>query len=120
MIDQIYRGGDVTMDFTCIEYKAGPLKAATLFGDAMGVTGAQYLEMPIRGRIATALASILILTSTTGTPAVSSPATLTANNAMIHEGFDVNWMYNSKLRTVPIKFRLLPYLDTQIKYFTAT
>ncbi len=121
VVDGIFRGiQDVAVQCNGLEWTAGLLLAAYPFGAAFPASGAGYLGPGVIGRLLSAVAGALILTATSGTPAAAAPATLTATYAIIHEGFDVRWMIDSKLRKLPIRLRILPYLDTVIKHFAVT
>ena len=113
-LDLIYRGTDWFFQTDFMETKAGPLAAAYPWG-ALGVQG-------IIGRLGSDVATSLVLTSTTGTPAVATPATLTATKPILAPGSNPNAQYNSRLRTMPVRFILLP-VDSGagvIKNFTTT
>jgi hypothetical protein len=119
-IDMVYRGlSDVFIGCDALEYKAGPLLAVSPF-NAMTPTGSSVLAPGVVGRLMSNMAGVLILTATAATPAASSPATLTATYSHLAENFDVSLLKNSKLKKVPIRFRVLPYLDSVIKFFTTT
>lgn len=121
LIDQVYRGINTTMDFITKEYKTQPLRALNPWSSTQyAATGATFFSPGVIAQLSSNTAGALILSSTAGTPAVITPATLTALYAIIHEGFDINWFYNSRLRKIPLKFRFLPYLDTVIKIFSCT
>lgn len=119
-IDAIFRGvRDCFVQATMLEWKAGLLNALWPY-DTLAPTGATYLSPGVIARLDSNIAGILIFTSTTGTPAVSAPATMTASLACLAENFDLQWALHSKLRKMPIRWRLYPYSDTVIKFFTAT
>lgn len=115
LLDTIYRGTNWFFQAEFLEYKAGPLAAVYPWGSALGTQG-------IIGRLGSDVATSLVLTSTTGTPAVATPATLTATKTIIAPGSNPNAMFNSRLRTMPVRLVLLP-VDTGagvIKNFTTT
>lgn len=114
LIDFIYRGGDVSLMFESKAYKAGSTTPFWPWG-ALGVTG-------VISRLASDVALITVLTSTTGTPAVSAPATLTGTKSILAPNNPARLLYNSKLRTVPVRLQLLPYDSgaAVIKWFTTT
>ena len=121
VIDQVHRGANVTLEFTTIEWKASPLRAlqpwsATVFAP----TGATALLMGVVGGLGSAFDGILILTAVAGTTAATAPATMTATHAIIHEGFDVNWLMGPNLKKIPLKFRILPFLSSTVRWFSAT
>jgi hypothetical protein len=100
MIDGVYRGSNWFLQFECMEYKSGPIAAAFPYG-GFGVHG-------VIGRLMSDVASAMVLTSTAGTPAVATPATLTATKAILAPGFDPNAQFSSRLRTMPVRLLLLP------------
>jgi hypothetical protein len=112
LIEIVYRGVDSDIMFTSLEYKTGTIAAAWPWG-TMGNSG-------IVGRLGSAIASSLVMTSTAGTPAVATPATLTATRAILSPSTNVNLLFNSKLRRVPIRFNLLPADGSVAITFTQT
>ncbi len=104
MIDTIYRGVDYFCQTEFMEYKAGPIDAALTFA-ALGVVG-------VIGRLGSNEAEPLVLTATTGTPAAAAPASLTAPLAILAPGSNPRMQFNSRLRTIPVRFVLLPSVVT--------
>lgn len=120
LVDTIYQGlSKVQIGLTGLEYKNGLLAAVTPYG-AMTATGATTLSPGVIARLGSAIAGGIILTSTAATPAASTPATLTATYALISDKFDVNWVYNSKLRKISARWDVLGYVDTTVKFLVAT
>ncbi len=101
-LDAIYQGADWFAQFTCLEYKAGPLAAFWPFHATLG-------HMGIIGRLYFDLALPLVLTSIAGTPAATTPATLTATRAILAPGFNTQLLFGPTLRKVPIRLQLLPF-----------
>jgi len=101
MITAIYQGGDWFATYVCMEYKAGPISAFWPFGSmgAMGIIGRHWYD----------LAAALVLTSIAGTPAASSPASLTASKAILPPGYNTRLLYGPTVRKVPIRQILFPY-----------
>jgi hypothetical protein len=120
VVDGVHRGYNVACQLTALEWTAGVLLAAFPYSAVIGATGAGYLSAGVIGRLWSAVAGPMVLTATSGTPAAAAPATLTATLAIVHEGFDFRMVFDSKLRKTPLRFRFLPYLDTQIKWFSVT
>lgn len=118
IIDFIYRGGDCYLQFESKAYKAGSITPFWPFG-AIGLMVAT--AGPI-GRLASDIAAAMVLTSVSGTPAVASPATLTGTKAILAPNNPARLMFNSKLRTVPVRLLLLPYDATggNIRWFAIT
>lgn len=104
-IDFIYRGGQVFMDFKCLAYKAGSIAPFWPWG-ALGVllTAAAPL-----GRLASDVAKAHVLTSVAATPAAAAPATLTGTKSILPPNYSAKLLFNSKLRTVPVRLQYLPY-----------
>lgn len=113
MIDGVYRGVNYFMQAEFLEGTTAAGQAAFPWA-AFGTPG-------IIGRLMSNVAAALLLTATTGTPAVATPATLTAPGAILAPGSNPAVQYNSRLRTVPVRFVLLPYNSAgTIKSFTLT
>lgn len=112
LLDGIYLGGDYTFSCFCKEYKAGPIAAMWPFG-TFGVAG-------VIGRLMTDLAQSLVLTSVTGTPAVATPASLTATKTLLAPNFPVKLLYGPTLREVPLRLNLYPIDSSGIKWLTQT
>lgn len=119
-LDGIFRGiVDCFVQATLLEWKQGVLNALAPWSQVL-VSGATYLGPGTIGRLMSDNAGTLVFSSTAGTPAVLSPASLTVGFAILAENQDVLMLLHSKLRKVPIRFRALPYADTAVKYWTAT
>lgn len=114
IIDFVYRGGDVYLTFEGLAYKAGAITPFWPWG-AIGVTG-------VIARLASDVALATVMTATTGTPAVATPATWTSSKSILAPNNPARLLYNSRLRTVPIRLLILP-VDVGagvIKWFTQT
>jgi hypothetical protein len=113
-VDGVYRGvADVTLTGLLIEWLAGGLRALHPYAAAdHPVSGAGYMGPGVIGRLDSALAGAIILTATTSTAAASNPASLTATYCIIENGHEIQKNLDSKLRKMPGRWRLLPYLDT--------
>ena len=109
----IYRGGNCFMVFTLNEFST-TLNVLTNYG-ACGLIGQVG-----RQAIQSSLAGALVLTAVAGTPAASTPATLTATNAIMAEDFDIELLFDSRLREVPVRMRLLPFSSTGQRWWTFT
>lgn len=101
ILDAVYRGANVNLTLQAIEYKAGTTGPAWPYA-ALGVLGTI-------GRLDSALAQSVVLTATSGTPAAAAPATWTGAKCIIGENNNVEWVYDSSNREVPIGFRVYPY-----------
>lgn len=111
VIEAIGRGiSNCRIDALCLEYKQGVLNALFPYQTTPPVvSGAGSILLGTIGTLDSAKGGILILTATAGTPAAASPATLTAAQAAIRENNDIQFAFDSKLRTIPVSFRIFPY-----------
>lgn len=128
VIDGVFRGGQCFCDYSSKEYKAGSLAATWPYGGTIGGAGVLGIlinpgagNTPI-GILASDLAKAFVLTSTAGTPAATSPATLTGTLALLAANSNLGLMFNSKLREVPTRLRFYPddVGGGVIKFFTLT
>lgn len=120
LIEMFYQGINVWISGIFKEYKTQPL-ASTAPWNALPATGAGTLNLGIVGRVASAVGGQLVLTSTAGTPAASSPATLTAPVVIQDTGAQVEVLLGPTHRTTPFNYRVIPTLvSTDIRYFTTT
>jgi hypothetical protein len=106
IIDWIWRGRNVTLEYTGKAYKAGSIVPYTIVSSALGIL--TNAANPI-GRLASNLAVASVLTAVANTPAEASPASLTASKALLAPGYPVKLLFTTKLRKVPVKLQLLPY-----------
>lgn len=104
LLDGVWRGGRVTVSFTTLSYAKG---IAVVWPWSSALYILSETASPI-GRLASDVAKSLVLTSTAGTPAATTPATLTATKAIVPPNFDTEILYDSSLREVPIQLALLP------------
>ena len=115
IIDTIARGSDWYCQWEAMEaFLAGTQAAMHSFG-ALGVVG-------VIGRLGSDIATSMVLTSVAATPAVASPATLTATKSKIAPNSQPRMNFNSMLRVIPIRHQWLP-VDVGagvIKHFTST
>ena len=105
-IDAVLRGGDCFYQAEFREYKAGSLACFTT--PFTGSVGSIFSAAKPIGRLASSEALALVLTSVANTPAAATPATLTASQALLAEGYPVKLLYDSRLRPVPIRMQLYP------------
>jgi len=113
VIDTILLGQNCFAQYMCMEYDAGSIQAFWPWGD-LGIMGTI-------ARLGFDLADALILTAIAGTPAESSPATLTAPKALLAMGYNTRLLFGPPLRKVPIRQRLYPAnLGGSVGHFTAT
>ena len=104
LMDFVYRGGNVAYQFDGLAYAAGIITPFWPWGalGTMATTAA-----PI-GRLASNVASALVLTAAANTPAAAAPATHTASKTILAPNNNARLMYNSKLRKVPIRLLAIP------------
>lgn len=100
--DAIQQGCDMDLGVNLIEYNAAAVQTAMWPGSAT------VFAMGTIGALDSGLAKIIILTSTVGTPAAATPATITFTYALLKENFPVKLLFSPNLRTVPLRFRIYP------------
>jgi hypothetical protein len=111
ILDAVFRGVNVNLTLQAIEYKAGVTGPAFPYA-ALGVLG-------VIGRLDSNIAQALVLTATANTPAAAAPATWTGSKVLLGENNNVEWVYDSSNREVPIGFRVYPYdASGAIKFWT--
>lgn len=113
VVDIIYRGADVMLQFTSIAFRPSVVSAVWPWS----VLG----SMGTIGRLGSVIGGSLVMTAAPLTPAAGNPVigqvvinSLTAANA-IFEGTS-ELIFDSRLRKVPINLRLLPFYDRTIVY----
>lgn len=129
VVDGVYRGGNVHIQFTCKEFKPG---AVTPFWpwEVLGVmqTYGGSGVTPI-GRLASSVAKAMLLTALAGTAYNTAGATtiqtLTAASAVLAKNFDGRILFDSRLRKLPIRLMVLPTeatvsSTTTTKWFSTT
>lgn len=111
-IDAVYQGiAEFLIQANGIEWKAGLLAAQYPYGAAVPASGAAYIGPGVIGRLDSAVAGVMILSATSGTPAAAAPASVTATYAIITEQA-VRIILTSKLRKLPGQWQCLPYDDS--------
>jgi len=118
LIELIHRGIDAAIQWAAREYKAGSTGPAWPWGG--GTLGKVFSSAVPCGVLASDTAQALVLTSTASTPAAAAPATLTASKAILAPNFNVNLLFDSRLREVPVRMQLLPYSSSGTVHFTTT
>lgn len=99
LVDLVYRGGRYQILVDSLTYKPGTIAAMWPWG-AFGTAGTI-------GRLASAIARAVVLTAMAGTPAANSPATLTAPLSFLAPGNNVDLLFHSKVRKVPVLLEVL-------------
>lgn len=101
--DAIFRGAELFAAYRLLEYNA------TSAREAFFPYGSDYLTMDtVIGTLDSANASQLVLTALAGTPAASTPATVTLPLAILAEGFETELLFAPDLREIPIRQRVYP------------
>lgn len=116
LIDFVWRGGAVSIQFNSKAYKAGSVTPFYSWG-SLGVLSST--AAPI-SRLASDVGLALVLTATASTPAAAAPATLTASKAITGPDFQGELLYDSRIREVPIELQLIPYVSTNVIWFSMT
>lgn len=120
VIDGIYRGiSNLFIEGVGLEYKAGILNALNPYS-AFAPTGNSGISPGTISVLDTDTAGILIMTAASSTPAAAAPTTLTATYAILAENFNIDLLFDSRLREVPFRFRIYPYNSSGIKFVTTT
>lgn len=112
IVDGVYRGGNVHIQFLSKAFKAGsttPFWPWETIGVMQTYGGAAVTPI---GRLASAVAQAMALTNVPGTAYNTTGAlviaTLTATKSILAAGFSANILFNSKLRKVPVRLMCLP------------
>lgn len=105
LIDYVYRGMNMTLDTICKVYSNATM--VTFLPFAAGVSGQVWSAAAPIARLASALAKALVLTAVANTPAAASPATLTAAKSIISPDQNLQLIFNSTIREVPLRFDVL-------------
>lgn len=109
--DGVYRGRDAYVNAVVEEWDLEGVRRAILqpYLDADAIT--DIGEVGLVGRLLTNLAGVLTITPVAGTTAAAANGVFTANKAIIAPGFPIRYLLATRLRRVPIRFLLLPYVD---------
>ncbi len=103
--DAVFRGHDVFIEFEIMEYANAALQSMiwphnATYGDA-GPVG--DLDSSLWGA-----GTVLLLEDIAGGSAANTPNSLTANRAVLADGFPIELLMAPDLRTIPIRMRLYP------------
>ena len=106
LIDEVYRGGTITIDTICRVYSTNVTAALQPWGGAVGQV---YTSARPIGQLASAqnagAGNALVLTVVSSTPAVGNINTLTAKVIIAADQLQI--MLNSQARDVPVRFDVL-------------
>ena len=123
-VTALHQGAEVFLSGIGTEYGKAGLMAAIfpMHATEFTATGANSLKLGVIGIDDSTRWATLILTAAAGTPASSSPATLTAtNNTILAPQFDVQLLLGPEHRIVPWMFQLWPYdLGSSVYGFFST
>lgn len=101
--DAVFRGANVFCAYTLLEWNAAAAR------EALWPYGSAYLTMSdVIGVLDSDQVSQIVMTALSGTPAASTPASITMPQAIIAEGQNVDVLFGPELRTVPIRQRVYP------------
>ncbi len=104
-IDGVYRGANAFFSGILDEYKAATI--GTMWPSTIG----GIFVLGVIGRLMSALASSLVFTAIAGIPAATNPATITFGTAILAPGFPVKLLFGPRLRQIPLRQRLMAYLN---------
>lgn len=118
-IDAVYRGASVWISGIFKEVLAGTTTAVAPY-NSYAPSGASAFAIGTIGVLDSATAKSLVLTSTAGTPAVATPATLTATLAVMDNEFTTEQLWGPNHRKTPFRFMLYPYVSATTIFFSTT
>ena len=108
LIDIVGRGCQLTIDTICKVYAAATRDAIFPWTATFGRV---YAAATPIAQLASTSPDILIMTAVANTPAAASPATLTANSVKLSPDNNVNLIFSSVIREVPLRWDVLT-IDT--------
>lgn len=101
LIETVYQGCDWAAVMTLIEYASGAVSTMITPWGTLGTLGTI-------ATLGTNQAKSFVMTSTAGTPAATTPATLTATLAKLAPSANVELNFTSAGREVPVRLDFLP------------
>ncbi len=114
IIDGIYRGGNMYMTLVLNEYNAaGALAAFHPQSATLGAVGTP-------GVLMSTFSAALVGTAIAGTNASTNPATWTATGAVLAPGNNIQLLFGTRKRNVPIRFILFPFSSGGNQVFFTT
>ena len=120
--DGVYQGSDMFLSCICEEFNAAALfgNNANNLAQADNPYGTNFNKQGQVGRLWSTIAGEIVLTRVSANTTASF-ATLTAGYAIIQEDAEIEYLMATALKTVPLRFRLLPYVvSTHTVHFTFT
>lgn len=106
--DEIYRGADVAVSMTLIEWvKAMGTSGTVATGDIQWPVAAPGL-VGVIGDVATDQIGAMVLTAMANTPAAANPATITFAQSRVASNFPIRQLYASRLRRMPLRMQIYP------------
>lgn len=117
VIEHIHQGTDWYFSGVCEEWLTATSVAAINLYGSLPMGGYQQ-----PGKLGSTWALALVMTAVAGTPAATlGPVTMTANRAINAIGHQLQLVFGAVLRTIPVRFQLLPYASSGvIVNFTST
>lgn len=120
LLDSIYQGADWDLMYVCREYAVGNINAAWPYGKVSALLPLS-VKMGVIARRDSDVEGSVVLTSTTGTPAVAAPATLTAAHVAAADGKSSRLQFTSRTREVPVHLVVYPYTSSSdVVWFVTT
>ena len=105
LIEIIGRGSQMTIDTICKIYSSSTYGALWPWGTF--TAGGVYAAATPISRLASSVAASLVLTAVANTPAAATPATMTASKSIISPDQNLQLIFNSVHREVPLRFDVL-------------
>ena len=119
MVDAVMRGADVHLSAELTEWTTATKAAMWHIGGGTLGTIANS-SVPI-GVLKSSLAAAMVLSATANTPAASSPASLTAAGAVYARNANPRLIFDSRLRTIPMRWHFMPaYATGTLSSFTTS
>lgn len=106
LLDLIYQGGDIELDYIARVYGTNVLSAFWPWGGGTFGVISTYAQ-PV-ATLGSGVGQAFVATATANTPAATLPATLTASKAILSPDVDQQLIYSSTARDVPIRLVCLP------------
>lgn len=119
-IEMFLHGLNMWIGGIWMEWNANVVGAANPWGEYTN-TGVSHLSLGIVARAATTVGGTMVLTTVAGTPAASSPATMTIPVAIQDKGFNVEYLLGPTHREVPFLYRIMPTtVSSRTQFFSTT